>query len=68
MDEIYRVVICKNCGKPEYYGKFRWISGRQLCRDCYKAYWEDTHDMPYIWSDLDGERPTLGELKGDEYD
>lgn len=23
-DEMKRIVICKYCGKPEYYGEMRW--------------------------------------------
>lgn len=32
-----KIVICKRCKKPEYWGEMRWISGMQICRDCYKA-------------------------------
>ena len=26
MDEMKRIVICKHCGKPEYYGDMRWLN------------------------------------------
>lgn len=52
-----RVIECKYCGQPEYYGEFRWISGHMLCRNCYKAHYEKTYKEPYRWDDLDGDRP-----------
>ena len=38
------IVICKECKKPEYWGKMRWLSGRCVCRDCYKANYEQDLD------------------------
>ena len=26
-DEMNEIVICRHCGKPEYYGELRWRSG-----------------------------------------
>ena len=40
MDENKRIVICRRCKKPEYWGEMRWLSGFCVCRDCYKAQWE----------------------------
>ena len=57
MDEMKRVIKCKYCGKAEYYGEFRWLSGKMLCRRCYRAEWEHENKKPYVWDDLDGERP-----------
>ena len=57
MDEMKEIVKCKYCNRLEYYGEFRWLSGKQLCRSCYKAEWEHENKKPYIWDDLDGERP-----------
>ena len=62
MDEMERIVLCRHCGKPEYYGKMRWLSGRCLCRDCYRERYEEAHGR-YIWDDLDGRRPTMEEYK-----
>lgn len=62
-DEMRRVIRCKYCGKAEYYGEFRWISGHMLCRDCYKADYEDRYHKPYVWDDLDGERPSEEEIE-----
>ncbi len=56
---LKKVVICKYCGKPEYYGEFRWLSGWMLCRSCYKTAYEKEYNEPYIWDDLEGERPRL---------
>lgn len=67
MDEK-RVVICKHCGKPEYWGEMRWLNGRCSCRSCYKAQWEYENDMLYIWDDLDGECPTMEEYEAHERD
>ena len=57
-----RVIRCKYCGKPEYYGDFRWLSGKMLCRNCYRADYEEKNHQPYIWDDLDGERPSEDEV------
>lgn len=61
-DEMKRAVTCKYCNRLEYYGEFRWLNGKQLCRSCYKAEWEHKNKKPYIWNDLDGERPKGGEV------
>lgn len=53
------IVICKHCGKPEYYGEMRWLNGICSCRSCYKQQWQDVNHEEYIWSDLAGERPTI---------
>ena len=58
MDENKRIVICRRCKKPEYWGEMRWLSGFCVCRDCYKAQWESENHKPYTWDDLDGKRPT----------
>lgn len=50
MDEI---VICVYCGKNEFYGKFTWLNGKCLCRDCYKHYFEDVYGELYRWDDKD---------------
>ena len=54
-----RVIKCKYCNKPEYYGEFRWLNGRQLCRSCYRVEYEHEYKEPYKWDDLDGERPSM---------
>lgn len=54
-DENNKVIICKYCGQPEYWGEFRWLSGRMLCRCCYKTAYEKEYNEPYIWDDLEGE-------------
>ena len=66
MDEMNRIVICKHCGKPEYYGEMRWLSGRCSCRSCYKAQWQDENHELYKWNDLDGKRPTMSEYEKQE--
>lgn len=66
MDEMNKIVICKECGKPEYWGKMRWLSGRCTCRNCYRANWEHESKKPYTWNDLDGQRPTLEEYEKQE--
>lgn len=63
MDEMKRIVICKHCGKPEYYGKIRWLNGRCECGICYKAHWQDVNRELYKWNDLDGKRPTMEEYE-----
>lgn len=53
------IVLCKHCGAPEYWGEMRWLSGKCMCRSCYKAQWQiETHRL-YIWNDLDGKRPSM---------
>lgn len=66
MEDTNRIVICKYCNKPEYYGEMRWLSGRCSCRNCYKAQWQDEHQMLYEWGDLDGKRPTMKEYEMQE--
>ena len=44
----------------------RWISGMQICRDCYKAECERKNGELYIWNDLDGKRPTKEEYMRQE--
>lgn len=63
MDENKRIVICRRCKKPEYWGEMRWPSGFCVCRDCYKAQWESENHKPYTWDDLDGKRPTMEEFE-----
>lgn len=53
-----RIVLCKRCKKPEYWGKMRWLSGSCLCRDCYRSARERDTGKTYTWDDLDGQRPT----------
>lgn len=55
------IVICRHCNRPEFYGEMRWLSGICSCRDCYKAQYERENHMRYIWSDLDGARPTFAD-------
>ena len=31
-----KIVICKQCGRPEYWGEMRWLSGKCTCRNCYR--------------------------------
>ena len=54
-----RIVLCKHCGKPEYFGEMRWLSGICSCRNCYKGQYERERHEVYKWDDLDGERPTV---------
>ena len=51
MDENKRIVICRRCKNPEYWGEMRWLSGFCVCRDCYKAQWESENHKPYTWDD-----------------
>lgn len=66
MDEMDRIVICKECRKPEYWGEMRWLSGRCTCRNCYRVNWERENGKPYVWDDLDGQRPTMEEYEKQE--
>lgn len=66
MDDMNRIVICKHCGRPEYYGEMRWLSGFCGCRNCYKARWQDENHKQYTWNDLDGKRPTIEEYNEQE--
>ena len=49
------IVVCKYCGGDEWWGRMIWLSGRCVCRKCYKAEYEKTHGKPYVWDDLDGD-------------
>lgn len=61
-----KIVICKQCNRPEYWGEMRWLNGRCECRDCYKADYEGNRGEPYRWDDLDRPRPTLQEFYDQE--
>lgn len=37
-----------------------------MCRDCYKAKWEDETHLLYQWDDLKGKRPTMAEFEAEE--
>lgn len=63
MDENKRIVICRRCKNPEYWGEMRWLSGFCVCRDCYKAQWESENHKPYTWDDLDGKDQRWKNLK-----
>lgn len=60
-DEMKRIVICKYCGRPEYYGEMRWLYGKCCCRRCYKSDYEQQNHKLYAWNDLDGVAPTMAE-------
>ncbi len=64
MDE--EIILCKECSRPEYWGEMRWLSGRCICRDCYKKQYEKETDKRYTWSDLDGKRPSVEEYNQQE--
>lgn len=66
MDEMKVIVICKHCGKPEYYGEMRWLSGFCSCRNCYKGLWETLNKRIYEWNDLRGKRPSMEEYNTQE--
>ena len=55
------IIVCKHCGKFEYYGEMRWLSGWCGCRSCYKHKVEEIEKKPYAYDDLDGHRPTEDE-------
>lgn len=61
-----KIEICKLCGRPEYWGDMRWLSGRCVCRDCYRADYESQTGKIYVWDDLDGKRPTQEEYEEQE--
>lgn len=58
MGLMEKIELCKYCGKPEYFGEYRWVNGRMMCRDCYKKEYEARYGT-YKWDDLDGKRPTM---------
>lgn len=60
------IVICKQCGNPEYWNEMRWLSGRCTCRDCYKTDYETSTGKAYKWDDLNGKRPTMAEYEEQE--
>lgn len=65
-DDNKRIVICKECKKPEYWGDMRWLSGKCTCRNCYKAAYTRETGKQYVWDDLDGKRPTMEEYRKQE--
>lgn len=65
-DEMKRIVICKHCNNPEYYGEMRWLNGQCGCRNCYKSWWEDCNHVLYKWDDLKGQRPSIEDYNKQE--
>ena len=64
-----RIVLCKHCNRPEYWGEMRWLNGKCSCRTCYKADYETMRKELYQWDDLDGKCPTMKEyLEQEEQD
>jgi len=61
-DEMMHIVKCKHCGRYEYYGVMRWLSGSCMCRNCYETAYEDAFHTVYGWTDLQGHRPTEAEF------
>lgn len=59
MDEIVR---CKYCGKNEFWGSMMWLSGKNLCRRCYKIEYARENGKPYAWNDLDAPKPPQEDL------
>lgn len=53
MDGMNQVVTCKHCGRKEIYGRMMWLNGRNECRSCYKAHYEEVNRKFYKWNDLD---------------
>lgn len=66
MEDVKRIVICKHCSKPEYWGQMRWLNGWCVCRNCYKSLWEQQNHKIYKWDDLDGKCPTMEDYKAQE--
>lgn len=64
--DMQKIVICRHCGNPEYYGEMHWSSGICSCRDCYKGQYERETKKVYEWNDLDGKRPTIEEYEEQE--
>ena len=57
-----KIKQCK-CGNYEYEEKMRWLSGNELCRNCYKERWCVIHDRThYPYNDLNGDTPTQEEI------
>lgn len=64
-----KIVLCKHCNQPEYWGEMRWLNGKCSCRRCFKSDYENARKEPYKWDDLDGKRPTMKEyLEQEEQD
>lgn len=55
MEDMRRVVVCKYCGRREWWGRMMWLSGKNCCRICYKEAYEQETGNPYRWDDLDGD-------------
>ena len=61
-----KIVICKECKKPEYWGQMRWLNGKCTCRDSCRSNYEQTYLKAYVWDDLNGKRPTMDEYREQE--
>jgi late competence protein required for DNA uptake (superfamily II DNA/RNA helicase) len=61
-----RIVICKYCGKLEYWDDMTWLNSHMYCRQCYKSAYQDFYKQQYKWNDKDGNRPTQEEYEEQE--
>lgn len=59
-----KIVICPQCGKPEYWGEVRMVDGVSYCRGCYKSLAVKKNLFPEKSLEfLEGDRPTFDDLR-----
>lgn len=51
-------VICRECGRPEYWGETRWLNNRCLCRTCFQNQYRIMYHKEYTMDNLDGKKPS----------
>ena len=42
-NENLKIVFCKNCGEPEYWGEMVWKDGKTYCRECIYKMWDEEY-------------------------
>lgn len=60
------IVICKRCGKSEYWEFMHFYGSVAECRDCYMEKQKLSNQVLYGWRDFEGERPTNDEYEAQE--
>ena len=53
MNEMLKIVTCRDCKQPEYYGMTYWLSGHTVCRECIYEIWKKQSNYKWEPSETD---------------
>lgn len=63
--EMEEIVICKHCGDPEYYGDMISLSGKTMCRKCYRKLFQELYNSTPF--EIPNNTPTVAQYKHQLY-